>query len=312
MEGRTSPDVIVRQLGSGEITTPEDVYEQLNLLKKLVAALDPDTDYQSAILQSINTLAEAIESQDMGDGGAAQAQLDEIIDLLQQQLEGAAVTTNLPVGLVGRSIDEIPNNQTGTGVFNLDGSQYAVRIEASESIERLEPITIVGDDNLVRPTTDLEDAVDDSVPTIGGDFRFRYNGKVLVVPRIAQLNDDIKVANQKYDRGSRTDVSSELGPGESKVLAEVTVREDEIFLFKRTNATSHPDVKYEYYIDDEEDPDPNLSGTVPWATPPEFFEVVDNGYRLVEQFVRLKLVNTSGTTSYDAVQGAITGTKLEV
>lgn len=123
-------------------TTRDEVYERLNILEEIVAAIDPDDDFQAAILEIVNEINDAIRDLDMG---------------------GTAVDTeNLPVGLQGQAVVPIPNGQTGVATFDFAGGRYAARIEADETIGQFENVRIKGANNLATPIpTEEGDGVGD-------------------------------------------------------------------------------------------------------------------------------------------------------
>lgn len=145
-----------------------------------------------------------------------------------------------------------------------------------------------------------------------GDRTFQIDGGRVRIPPVITDAQDAKTTNQTYINGVYETVAPTLDPGERKEFARVEPRESQVFLFKHTSATAHDTVRYEYFIDDEDDPDNDLTGTIPWASPPDLYEVAPDGYRLVNDFVSLQLSEQSGANSYSNVQATLTGLLLEV
>lgn len=164
---------------------------------------------------------------------------------------------------------------------------------------------------LLRTLIEGSDGAGGSDPTLG-DQGFRLNGRRVRIPRVITDEQDVKATNQQYINGVYTTVDSTLDPGEAKEFARVEPRESQVFLFKHTAATAHDTVRYEYFIDDDEDPDEDLTGNIPWATPPDRYPVSPSGYRLVDDFASIRLLEQSGTNSYTNVQASLTGLLLEV
>lgn len=140
---------------------------------------------------------------------------------------------------------------------------------------------------------------------------FRYQGSNYNID-IANVSDNlVKVANQKYEFGERTNVNQTLEPGESKEFARIEVDEDHFILIFTTSATAHPTVEYNYYIDDPDNIDENLSGSAPWASPPQEYQVRRRGYMIADDFVSLEISEDSGNTEYSSVEGWLNAIILE-
>jgi hypothetical protein len=130
---------------------------------------------------------------------------------------------------------------------------------------------------------------------------------------IANHSDNlVKVANENYIDGERESVSQKLKPGQEKEFARIEPGEGKFALLFTTSATSHPTTEYNYYINDEDSSDPNLSGNAPWASPPNEYEVRKRGFVIVKDFVSLQISETTGEREYNDVEGWLSGLVLEI
>lgn len=140
---------------------------------------------------------------------------------------------------------------------------------------------------------------------------FRFNGVNYNIDIANTSENLVKVANETYNAGERETVSQDLEPGEEKEFARIEAGPGKFLLLLTTSATPHPSAEYRYYINDESEPDPNLSGNAPWASPPAEYEVRKRGFMIVEDFVSLQIAETTGEREYSGVEGWLTGIVLE-
>jgi len=140
---------------------------------------------------------------------------------------------------------------------------------------------------------------------------FVYEGQQYNIDIANPGPDLVKVANESYVKGEREPINENLQPGEQKEFARIEVRPGEFILLLTTSATPHPTTEYQYYIDGEEQPDPNLSGNAPWASPPNEYEVRRRGFRIVDNSVSLQISESTGERSYSEVEGWLTGIVVE-
>jgi hypothetical protein len=291
-----------RPYGADDVVTVEKVQDQLNLIENALNALSGEDEYLRAILQNQQIqLLQELNRQGLPDGPTSTEGVFSNID------KGA-----LPIDAIGVAAEDIPVNDTGDAVFQLQGSTFRARVRNKENfnLDAGAAIEVVGEGNSVQAAG--------AGAGVGGLFSaddpntFQYRGRLRVVPRVTDAGDMVRVTNQKYEGETYTDVEPSLNPGEVKTVAEITARRNEFILFKHTNATAHSTVDYNYYVDDDSEPDPSLSGNQPWATPPDLYEVTPDGYQLVADSVKLEMVETSGNTSYDSIAGTLTGFVLQV
>lgn len=173
---------IAREIIQRQPQTPEEVAEQLNLIERLVGALDPRDDYDRAILEAINALREAVDpdagvSPDDGTstgGGGVSAGVD---------------TSSLAIGLTGLAAEPVESGAKGLGVFQIDGSDYTVEFEAKQRVAKRDAITIVGAGNVVEPLQQVGDVLGDPLVSTAGDFEVKAtsggagtNGAIIVEP----------------------------------------------------------------------------------------------------------------------------------
>lgn len=284
-------------------TFVSDVEDSLNVLEQLSASANATDDYLKGILQ-----AQELQLQMATQQGAIQGSVnDDTIEVGGRfSVPGRGALPEDAIGTVARDIQE---NDTGPAVFDLNGGRYFARVrnDDADTLQAGTAVRCVGGQNRVTAR-----GAAGGFGTFGiGEGFFRYKGNLFQIPDIVDRDQDVKVANQLYIRGDYQTVSSTLDPGEEKEFARIEPARDQIFLLKTTNATAHSTVKYNYYIDGT-DPDQDLSGTMPWATPPDHYEVVDGGYNIVEDYVALEIAEASGSNSYSTVSGSLTGLLINV
>jgi len=140
---------------------------------------------------------------------------------------------------------------------------------------------------------------------------FRYKGEIYNVD-VANVGPDlVKVANEKYIKGTRTEVSEKLEPGAEKEFARIEVKDGNFLLLLTSSATPHPTTEYKYYEDGSNNEDANLSGSAPWATPPDEYEIRRRGFRVIDNSISLQISETTGERAYSNVEGWLTGVILK-
>lgn len=144
---------------------------------------------------------------------------------------------------------------------------------------------------------------------------FRYQGSTYVLPRVVPRERIIIVGNQTYDP-TRNDVyqdvsDTDLTPGDRETFAEIRVRSSEFLLLEKTAATAATELTYDYFLDDENNPDEDLSGDAPLAEPDEIQngDVMKDGYLIVDNFVRLEIQN-DGNNDVEDVIGVLKGVRM--
>lgn len=283
------------RFSEADITTVEDAEAEINALESLIAGLDTDNDYDRALLRNQVLRLRLLVQQQRG-------ALPETIG------QGGQKRRLLPQGAVGIANRDIYENDNGPATFQINGTVFSTTVQATEDIDSSAIVEVVGNENQVKES----DGSAFGILTGGSGETFVYDGEFRTVPSVVDPEIDIKVQNQVYEDEEYTTVADDLGPGQKKTFAQITVESDEFLLLKYTNATAANTVRYNYYIDGEENPDPDLSGSTPLTTPPDKYEVVPDGYMIVENEVRLDLRETSGNTQYDGLSALLTGLKLEV
>ena len=283
-------------------TTLTDITEQTNWAERVIAEASPTDERLDALVRNSNIALSLLAQQGTLDGGIN----------VDPGRDGGPLSDpefdRLPQDAIGVAAEDINPSDTGPAVFQIQGTRFysIVTNRVGEEIQAGEAIRVLGGQNGVT-TRGAGSLAGGLGAGGGGGSTFRYNGNLYTIPSVTEADESVKVANQLYVQGEREEVEATLEPGEQEVFARIEPSTDSFALLKYTNATAHPDVRYEYFIDDPEIPDPDLSGSVPWATPPDLHEVSPDGYRLVEDFVALRLVNESDTETYTTVQGTLTG-----
>lgn len=288
-----------------EPTTLSDVRAQINWAERIVESTSPTDERLDALVRNSNIALAILADQgtrggelDFDPGGDTGPLTDPDFD-------------RLPEDSIGTAAEDINPGDTGPAVFQIQGTRFysIVTNTDNEEVQAGAPLRVIGGNNGV--TTEGAAALGGVGGGGSGERSFRYQGKLYEIPRVTRGSEDVKVANQLYIQGEREDVGSTLEPGESKEIARIEPSTSQFGLLKYTNATAHEHVEYEYYIDDPQEPDPDLSGTVPWATPPDLFEVSPGGFKLIEDYAILQMVNKSDTETYDNVMGTLTGLVID-
>ena len=304
----------------GDFVTPAAVEEELNVIESLQATVSGQDDFLEAMLRNQRLLAMQM-IQDLQMGGL------ESLPIAAVETTEAGVPVNYPVNVrvvppadilndanlplsaVGKSADDIRGNDTGTAVFQRQGTIFSTTVRATENISGGDNIRVIAPGNIVEEL----DGQNISLPGFGDESgTFSYRGNTYTVPTVSETGQHIRVANQRYDKGTRTDVDPTLAPGEEKVFAQIEVPTNKFILAKHTNASAHDTTEYNYYIDTRNERDEDLSGTVPWATPPDLYELNEGGYMFVEDYIELRIAETSGNTTQNDVQGTLTAVVVEV
>lgn len=283
-----------------------DIQDRVSFIEQVAADLSPQDEYLQAIAQN-----QALLLQMMGQQGTMTGEVTD-----DTQREGGPLTdiesSRLPEDATGTVARDINPGDTGPAIFQLNGSVFYTIVQNTdrEEMQAGTAVRVVGPRNRVTARGAAANIA--GAGAGAGGRGFRYQGRLYLVPNVTEGEQDVKVANQLYNRGNYSAVSATLQPGGELEVARIEPDANEFLLLKHTNATAHDTVEYEYYIDNNQEPDPDLSGPSPWATPPDLYSVSPDGFRLVEDFVSLKLVETSGSNSYDTYQGTLTGILVEV
>lgn len=140
---------------------------------------------------------------------------------------------------------------------------------------------------------------------------FRYKGANYNLDIASASDRLVQVANEKYVAGERESISADLEPGQEKEFARIEADDGKFILLLSTSATAHPTAEYNYYIDGESKKDENLSGSAPWATPPDQYRVRPRGFMIVDNFISLQVSETSAEREYDSVEGWLNAILLE-
>lgn len=278
-----------------DITTVEETLAEINALESLAGGLTEVDEYSQAILRN-----QAL---------SLRLQLEQQRGALPEAVNLRGGTRRLvPRGSVGIANGTIYENDTGKATFQINGTIFITTVEADEDIDSAALVEVIDGENTVEET----DGSGFGRLTGGGSDSFVYEGRFRSIPSVVDPENDLKVENQLYNDGDYTTVTGDLGPGQEKEFARIEVANDEFLLFKYTNATAAQTVRYNYYVDGPNDPDPDLSGSSPLASPPERYEVIPDGYMIVDNSVSLVIEETSGSNSYSGLSGLLTGIKLEV
>lgn len=213
--------LILREIQQSQPQTVDEVYDQLNLIQRLAAVLDADSEFNAAILEAINSLAEAMEGMDSGGGGGGG--INRVIELLEAQVQGRVQTTNLPVGISGRAAEEIPNEGSGIAVFQISGSNYTVEVTANEDIGKRDPVVVTGEGNEVSLITDVGDVLGDEL--IGAAEDFNYT---------------------ETQTEETPDGNVEIEPGETRTVVEGEILDSGFWLLVGTNDETYS--RYRYFV----------------------------------------------------------------
>lgn len=301
--------------GKNDGSTPlADIDADLNWIESLIAGLSPTDDYIEALIESNEALLrgeqrrlEVTKQEAAMSGSGTDTRTDEG-GVFTFPEDGA-----LPEDAIGTVTRDTQPNNTGPATFQLNGSTFyaIVKNDDREVMQAGDTVRVVDDGNKVSQRGA------GAFGSIGGgggldESYFRYQGRLYRVPQVVTRDQDVKVSNQLYVEGDYESVEATLGPGEKKEVARIQPAPNAFFLLKYTNATNHPTVRYNYYIDGMSEPDEDLSGESPWATPPDLHEVIPGGWQMVEDYAVLEFEETSGNTEYDSIQGTLTGLEVEV
>lgn len=205
--------------------TEEELEIQLNYIERLIGSLTPTDDLTVAVLEQQKSILELLR--EAGDPGQARQN-----ELLRRFVEGAEVTTNLPVGRVGTAATTIPNGQQGIAIFEGWSGEFQALVTAERDIEVDQEIVVSGESNLVRPAPDVERIRDVGGPEAG----------------TTRPQDLVQVTNETWVNEKEAvdptvsfiDLPDPLGPGEDTTVYEVrsTSRAVELFA-KASGATTH-------------------------------------------------------------------------
>jgi len=281
------------------IVTIEEIVDELNYIEAFLNDISGQDEYLEAVLENqriqlLLALQQAVFSGGIPPGDTDPATLGDI---------------PLPINSIGIMARDIIEGDDGYAVFFLNGGRFRAEIVAEEDLEAGEPIVVVGGGNRAEAANEsgsVSGLFSEAEPGV-----YTYNGEIRSVPSVVLPEDDIKVENQIYTNGEYNTVESDLAPGQEKRFARINVAPDEFLLLKYTYATAGDTLRYNYYIDGSNTPDPDLSGVTPLGTPGDPKELVKDGFILIEDSVELVIEETSGNTSYDKITGALEGVLRE-
>lgn len=285
-----------------KILSLDDIQEQLNIIEEIDNALSGDDELSRALLKGQQIQLLMMLQQGQFRGGIAPGDIGEEL----AELGGRS----LPIDALGIAAEDIQGGFSGDAVFFLDGGRFVAEVTPQQDVSQNDPLQVVGDGNRVAPAGSAG-----SVANLFGEGdpdTFLYEGKIRAPPRVTTEDNDIKVENQLYVEEEYTTVSPELDAGEAKTFARINVANDEFILLKYTYASAAETVRYNYYIDNENDPDEDLSGNTPLATPPNRREIIPNGFMLVDKDIRLELEETSGSNSYSGLTAGLEAIKQTI
>jgi len=285
-----------------KVLSLDDVNEQLNIIEQIDNALSDDDELMRAILSGQQIQLLMMLQQGQYRGGLAPGDVGGEL----AELGGRS----LPIDALGIAAEDIQGGYNGTAVFFLDGGRFVAEVTPQTDVSQNDPLKVVGQENRVKPAGSAGGVAD--LFGSGDPDTFIYEGDVRAPPRVVTEEQDIKVENQLYVDGEYTTVDADLGAGESKTFARIKVASDEFLLLKYTSASAANTVRYNYYIDGAQDPDEDLSGQTPLATPPDQREVVPDGYMLVDDDVRLEMEETSGKNSYTGLTAGLEALKQKI
>lgn len=145
-----------------------DVWQQLNLIERALAAIDPTTEYQAAVLDALNETLDALKQTGgsgagagagAGGGVGADQRLTQVVNLLEQLVMGRVDTTDLPLGNEGEARVTIASGDEGLASMEFAGGRYAALVKAKEDIDKFDDIRIVEEGNLAKPVPEREASV---------------------------------------------------------------------------------------------------------------------------------------------------------
>jgi hypothetical protein len=292
--------------GPREPVSLSEIDNQLNFVERALGHLSDDDEYDRAIIQNQASMIRLLAQDGLMTGGVLDG---------ENRLGGPLSNPErsaLPLDAVGTTARDINPNDSGPAIFQIRGTIFYTVVQNNDKEEMQAGTSVRVEETGNKVTARGAAGTIGNSGAGGADDTFRYQGRLYSVPDVTRGSEDVKVANQRYLRGTYENVTETLEPGGDLEVARIEPDANEFALLKYTNATAHDTVEYEYYIDGTAEPDPDLSGPSPWATPPDLFEVSPGGFRLVEDFASLRLVETSGQNSYDTFQGTLTGLLIEV
>lgn len=210
------------------LVDPEEVRDNLNFLERVRSYFSGEDDYRAAMLHNQKIMTQAL--MDLNGTGLQNKVTPSNVDI-----------QDLPQGLTGSSIEQIANGERGSAMFDISGSKFEATVKASADVEKNETVTIIGDDNLIKPSPSSQDALS---MLVGSGVAGR---DTVMDPKSYKVyeTDDLE---QSTDAGSVV-----LRPGQTKTIVSTGSVEQGVFLLG-VGATDVEDVQYYVNIDDDYNP----------------------------------------------------------
>lgn len=212
----------------GEFVDKDDVEQNLNFLEKLVSHFSSDDEYRAAMLNNQKVQTEILS--DMAGVGQSGNINPSDVDI-----------TDLPTGLVGKAESSIAKGDKGRAVFDISGSKFQARIDATADIEEDGTVIITGPDNEARPSRGTSNALSLMVGSDGGAL----SGSI--TPRTYNVHESDEL-DHSNDVGAVV-----LEPGDEKVIVSTGGRNDTGSVLA-IGATNQSDVTYRMVVDGEYNP----------------------------------------------------------
>lgn len=141
----------------------EDVQQRLNIIQQLVSSVTPSSAFDEAILEALFEINQSLATLTTGVADKPGTDIlelpDDVVPLLQEAnirleevVRGTVETQGLPIGLTGTATVDIPNGETGVGIFDFSGGRYAALVTADQEVDQFDNIRVKDSaNNLVSP-----------------------------------------------------------------------------------------------------------------------------------------------------------------
>lgn len=210
MSDRNSTDNLTEQ-----VVTGEEIRNQLSIVEQIRQQFSGDDEYLDALLEGQKLqLMQMAQTQD-----------------LIENFSGFGDNSNIPVGRVGRMLEDVTLGQTGDAVFSFGGSPRRVTVRADETLGELDTVQVIDDDNLVEKAK-IESLLAGAQGGSLGAMSARAFG-------IEESEENVTVQ-----------------PGTTETVLQVNSRESK-WVSVGTNDETY--TEYQYYVDGEEIVDEPLS-----------------------------------------------------
>jgi len=146
---------------TGSIVTVEDAEDSLSFIEGALSQLGSGDEYYRAMLKNQEIMVKSLLNLNGVSGN-------------NHVVAGNVEIDNLPKGLAGTATQEIANGSSGEAVFNISGSSFRARVEASGDIDENESVVVIDDGNYVKPSPNIRDTLNVQVSGNQGNYNTEY------------------------------------------------------------------------------------------------------------------------------------------